>query len=69
MDFVYFKDILFDLINECDSYDLRNIQSFDNENRFVIETEDNRSFEVVLHELTAHEVPSQKVDTTAILCL
>ena len=61
MDFVFFKDVLFDLINECDSYDIRSIKSFDKENRFVIETEDSRSFEVILHELTTHEAPTNNV--------
>ena len=51
MEFVKFKDILFDLINECDLYDIRDIQAFDSENRFLIQADDGAQIEVILREL------------------
>ena len=51
MDLTVFKDTIFDLINECDAFDIETIQSFDKENRFVVNMSDRRSFEIVLRDL------------------
>ena len=52
MDFTVFKDMIFDLINECDAFDIETIQSFDKENRFIVNMADRQSFEIVLRDLT-----------------
>lgn len=36
MDFLVFKDMLFDLINESDQFDLEDITSIEKENRFRV---------------------------------
>ena len=36
MDFLVFKDMLFDLINESDQFDLEDITSIEKENRFHV---------------------------------
>ncbi len=51
MEFVFFKDALFDLINECDQFDIKDIVSFDTENRFCIIAEDGTRIEILLREL------------------
>ena len=57
MDFTVFKDIIFDLINECDAFDIETIQSFDKANRFIVNMSDHRSFEIVLRDLTGISSP------------
>lgn len=52
MDFTVFKDTIFDLINECDTFDIETIQTVDKENRFVINLKDRHSFEIVLRNLS-----------------
>ena len=44
MDLNYFKDILFDLINESDALDVADIQSDDRANTFTVTTKDGASF-------------------------
>lgn len=52
MDFTFFKDVLFDLINECERLDILSIDTCDAENRFVIHTPKGQSFELRLTEKT-----------------
>lgn len=52
MNFVFFKDVLFDLINECDLYSIRDIRVFDRENRLLIYPESGGCFEVTLREIS-----------------
>lgn len=51
MDMNMFKDTLFDLINECDQYEMSEIESFDWENVFVVRMEDKSSFKIQLSEV------------------
>ena len=55
MDLTFFKDVLFDLINECEQFDIQAIDAYDRENRFVVHTEDGKSFEVQLSEIRSGE--------------
>ncbi len=52
MEFTVFKDTLFDLINECDAFDIENIQTFDRENRYIVVMQGGQIFELRLRELT-----------------
>ena len=52
MDFAFFKDVLFDLINECERFDILSIDTYDAENRFVIHTPEGQSFELRLTKKT-----------------
>lgn len=47
MDLNQFKDYLFDAINESNLLPLRDIQSFDRENRFVLTMWDESEFEII----------------------
>ena len=51
MEFTIFKDVLFDLINECEQYDIEAIDSYDRENRLIIHTEDGHRYEIRLKEI------------------
>ena len=51
MEFVVFKDVLFDLINECEQFDIQDILSDDTENRFCVIAADGTRIEVALREL------------------
>ncbi|MBQ6431364.1 MAG: hypothetical protein IJJ99_05780 [Oscillospiraceae bacterium] len=44
MDVNYFKDILFDLMNESDALDVADIQSDDRANTFTVLMKDGTSF-------------------------
>lgn len=55
MEFNYFKDILFDLINECNQFPIRDIQVFDRENRLLVYAENGACFEVCLREVSRPE--------------
>ena len=44
MEVNYFKDILFDLLNESDELDVTDIQSDDKANTFLISMKDGTSF-------------------------
>ena len=46
MELNYFKDVLFDLINESDALDVEDIQSDDKENRFVVTVQGGATFSV-----------------------
>lgn len=46
MDINYFKDILFDLINESNALDIDDIQSDDRANKFLVFTKDGTAFSV-----------------------
>ena len=46
MDLNYFKDVLFDLMNESDALDVEDIQSDDKENRFVVTVRGGATFSV-----------------------
>ena len=46
MDFTFFKDVLFDLINECEQFDIQDIETYESENRFVIHTTEGKVFEL-----------------------
>ena len=46
MDLNYFKDVLFDLMNESDALDVEDIQSDDKENRFVVTVRGGAVFSV-----------------------
>ena len=50
MDFTFFKDVLFDLINECEQFDIKDIEAYGSENRFVIHTTEGKAFELRLWE-------------------
>lgn len=52
MNFTFFKDVLFDLFNECERFDILSIDTYDAENRFVIHTPEWQSFELRLTEKT-----------------
>lgn len=53
MDFTFFKDVLFDLINKCEQFDIQSIDAFDSDNCFVIHTPDGKAFELRLWEIEA----------------
>lgn len=46
MDLNYFKDVLFDLMNESDALDVEDIQSDDKANRFVVTVRCGTTFSV-----------------------
>ena len=46
MDLDYFKDILFDLINESDALDVDDIQSDDRANKFLVLMKDGMAFSI-----------------------
>ena len=46
MDVNFFKDILFDLMNESDALDVDDIQSDDRANKFLVLTKDGTAFSV-----------------------
>ena len=46
MDINYFKDILFDLLNESDAIDANDIQADDKNNSFTVTVQDGSSFTV-----------------------
>lgn len=46
MDVNYFKDILFDLMNESDALDVADIQSDDKANTFAVTMKDGSTFSV-----------------------
>ncbi len=46
MDLNYFKDTLFDLLNESDELDLADIEADDAQNLFIVSTTDGSVFEV-----------------------
>lgn len=48
MDINYFKDILFDLLNESNELNIKDIQCDDNENRFEVITADGAAFVVTV---------------------
>jgi len=47
MELNYFKDQIFDLINEYENFDISRIITYDHENRFVIVMADGTVFEVL----------------------
>lgn len=51
MDINYFKDVLFDLMNESDALDVEDIQSDDKENRFVVTVRGGTMFSVLISSL------------------
>ncbi len=51
MDLNYFKDKLFDLLNESDELDLSDISSDDRRNLFTIHTSDGSTFELLCRKL------------------
>lgn len=46
MELDYFKDMIFDLMNEADSIDIANIESDDANNTYTVSTSDESVFEV-----------------------
>ena len=46
MELNYFKDVLFDLLNESDELDVSDIQSNDKANTFIVSMKDGTSFSV-----------------------
>ena len=46
MDLNYFKDVLFDLINESDSLDVLDIEADEKANLFVVTVKDGAKFHV-----------------------
>ena len=46
MDFLVFKDIVFDLINECDRFDLKDLTVHDAENKMIAVFEDGTQAEI-----------------------
>ena len=51
MDFTVFKDIPFDLVNECGQYEIKDLQAIDRENRLIVSLEDGPVIEITLREL------------------
>ena len=47
MDLNYFKDKLFDLLNECDELDLSDIRTDDKRDTFTVRTADGSIFELL----------------------
>ena len=50
MNFTFFKDVLFDLINDCEQFDILDIEIFDRENRLVVYSGNGNAFELRLTE-------------------
>jgi len=46
MELNYFKDLLFDLINESDTLDVQDIQSDDKSNTFTVTVNDGTKFDI-----------------------
>lgn len=44
MDITYFKDLMFDVLNESDALDLQDIRADDKNDRFTVVTWDGTSF-------------------------
>ncbi len=59
MDLNYFKDILFDLLNESDELNVNNIYADDPNNTFTIITEDGTAFEILCRQVT-HKIPEEE---------
>lgn len=55
MEYVFFKDILFELINECDQFDIRDLVCKDGGDRMILLTEDGKRFELCLRDMTCIE--------------
>ena len=55
MELNYFKDQLFDLINECENFNIAQIITRDRENCFVVEMTDGTAFEVKCEALSGRE--------------
>lgn len=66
MNYTFFKDVLFDLINECNAFDIVDLIVEDKGNQIIVFTEEGKKFKVSLSdesesffastERTAHEV-------------
>lgn len=50
MDFLIFKDLLFDLINESDKFNLEDISSIEKENRFHVVLQGGMSINIMLQQ-------------------
>lgn len=50
MDFLVFKDMLFDLINESDQFDLEDITSIEKENRFHVVLQGGLAINITLQQ-------------------
>lgn len=51
MDIKFFKDILFDLLNESDDMNISNIETDDKNNIFTVYTRDGNVFEIQCRQL------------------
>ena len=60
MALTFFKDVLFDLINECEQFDIRSINAYDRENRFVVHTEDGKELEIRVSEIIPDETSEKE---------
>jgi len=50
----YFKDVLFDLINESDALDVDDIQSDDRANTFLVSMKDGSTYSVLVTAIENH---------------
>lgn len=48
MNYTFFKDVLFDLINECNAFDIADLTLEDKGNQIIVLTEDGKKFKVSL---------------------
>ncbi len=46
MDFIMFKDIVFDLINECDQFDIKDLTVREKEDKIYVVFEDRSQVEI-----------------------
>lgn len=51
MNINYLKDVLFDLLNECDALDLSDIESRDSENLFILHMADGSQFRISVDQM------------------
>lgn len=50
MELNYFEDEIFELLNETDSMEINDIETYDRENKFVVSLQDGSAFEIEIHE-------------------
>lgn len=56
MDLNYFKDKLFDLLNDSDVLKLADLNADEQNNLFTVETEDGDVFEILFRQIETEEI-------------
>lgn len=56
MDYTFFKDILFDLINECEQFDIQDLRCEDGGNCIILLTENGNRFEIRLFDRSGDKI-------------